>query len=90
MIVTDTMSIWDISLTTTGSIDNIYEYLIKYNIESLNEDLTNRNIDVEYSENEYSQNNLLNKYRVSTKDRIAFTEITTGAFSDGFSGGFDI
>lgn len=90
MIVTDTMSIFDVILTTTGSIDNVYQYLIQYNIESLNEDLTNRNIDVEYSQNQYAQNNLLNKYRVSTKDRIAFTAITTGAFSNGFSGGFDI
>ena len=67
MIVTDTMSIFDVILTTTGSIDNVYQYLIQYNIESLNEDLTNRNIDVEYSQNQYAQNNLLNKYRVSTK-----------------------
>ena len=84
------MSFWDVVLTTTGSIDNIYEYLNRYEIESLQTDLTNTEIDVVFKNNDYSQTNKLKNYKISTKDNILFTELTTGAFSNGYDSGFDI
>ena len=90
MIITEAMNFWDVVLTTTGSIDNIYEYLIQYDIQTLQEDLTNKEIDVVFAENTYAQTNKLTNYKISTKDLKSFEELTTGAFSDGFSNGFDI
>ena len=90
MIITEGMSFWDVVLTTTGSIDNVYEYLNQYGVQSLQEDLTNKDIDVVYKQNDYAQTNLRNNYKISTKDLVSFNEIITGSYSDGYSGGYDI
>ena len=90
IICNESMSIFDLMLTINGSIDNIYTEMIKYNITDIQQDITNQEFDVIFSQNQFSQNNKLTNYKVSCKDEVAFTEITTGAFSDGFNEGFDI
>ena len=90
MITTEGMSFWDVVLTTTGSIDNVYQYLIQYEIESLQTDLTNKDIGVVFEQNDFAQTNLLTNYKISTKDAKSFDELITGAFSNGWSAGFDI
>ena len=90
MITTEGMNFWDVVLTSTGSIDNVYAYLNEYGIETLQEDLTNKDIDVVFEQNDYSQTNLLSNYKISTKDLKSFTQLTTGAFSNGWSNGFSI
>tara|TARA_R110002050_G_scaffold213262_1_gene349525 strand:- start:980 stop:1258 length:279 start_codon:yes stop_codon:yes gene_type:complete len=85
----ENVSVMDLIINKTGSIDNLAQFIEDNGIESVDQNLLGFEIDP-YNENNNFSNELKNKKRiVSTRDEASADLTVGGAFDSGFDIGFD-
>lgn len=90
MILEGTVSVTDLILTKTGSIDNLAQFIIDHELENVDQDLSGKDIEVYNRTLTFSEGLRTRKRVISTRDANILDPTLRGAFTEGFDEGFDI
>mgnify|MGYP003681772481 CR=1 FL=1 len=89
MILEDNISVTDLIISRTGSVDNLAQFIADNGLENVDQSLLGLDLEVYNSSIPFSEALRVSGRIVSTRDENS-NEITLGgAFDGGFSDGFD-